>query len=598
MKYRSDIQILRGIAVLFVVLFHLGFSSLKSGFLGVDVFFVISGFLMAVLYDENNKSGFYLRRARRLLPPYYVVILLTLIASVLFTTMNEASQVINQAIYATAFASNIGFWMEASYFSKSHFNPLLHLWSLGVEIQFYIIVPIIFWLLKKSKVNYFLIMSISFFLCLVTVGISPKTSFFMMPLRLWEFLIGYGAAYYLTNSGSLRFYNYNWLGLFGLIFLLMIPFISIDGNALSFIYGHPGILALLVCLATASVLVFGLPSIVENFVVSKLLERLGKYSYSIYLIHFPVIVIYLSEPFSGTKLGADSFIDGLIISVLIIIASMLLYYFIESRKFKYSVKRLVIIPSIVLIGVILVLPAAQKLNTPTSEQLIFEASTDRSTYRCGKIIRVIDPIAISCDLTSEISNPRQSIMLVGNSHADSIKAALKEASIKNQTKVFFIVQNNPLMKNGITPEKIIEDAVIKKIDKLVLHFKSHSISNEVLQKFIKLARLEEIKVYFIEPVPIWDYHIPRGMYDLIVSNQNNIGVMTKADYLEKNLEQLKYIRAISDENFIVLPVVDLFCKPICEYSTDEGKPLYFDDDHLTITGSKKINDVFEVILNN
>ncbi|WP_199525230.1 acyltransferase family protein [Pseudoalteromonas sp. bablab_jr011] len=598
MNYRSDIQILRGIAVLLVVLFHLGFSSLKSGFLGVDVFFVISGFLMAVLYDEDNKSGFYLRRARRLLPPYYVVILFTLIASFLFTTMNEASQVINQTIYATAFASNIGFWMEASYFSKSHFNPLLHLWSLGVEIQFYIIVPIIFWLLKKSKINYFLIMSMSFILCLVVVGISPKTSFFMMPLRLWEFLIGYGAAYYFTNNGSLKFYKYNWLGLFGLTFLLMIPFISVDGDALSALYGHPGILALLVSLATASVLVFGLPSIVEKFMISKLLERLGKYSYSIYLIHFPVIVIYLSEPFSGTKLGADSFVDGLIISVLIIIASMLLYYFIESRKFKYSVRKLVIIPSIVLMGVILVLLFAQNIYIPKGEQLIFEASTDRSTYRCGKLIRVIEPRAISCDLTSEINSPNQKIMLVGNSHADSIKEALRETSIEHQTKVFFIVQNTPLMKNGITPEKIIEDAVSKKIDKLILHFKSHSISNEVLQNFIELAKFEGIKVYFIEPVPMWKHHIPSGMYSLMVNNEDKIGVMTKADYLEENLEQIKYIREIDDENFTSLPIVDLFCKPTCEYSTNKGVPLYFDTDHLTITGSKRINDVFEVILKN
>lgn len=139
MQYRADIQILRGISVLLVVLFHLGFSSFQSGFLGVDVFFVISGFLMAVLYNHNDVKGFFRRRALRLLPAYYVTIISTVILSTLFVTRNESVQVFEQAYFGSIFASNIGFWFENSYFSNSAFNPLLHLWSLGVEIQFYLI---------------------------------------------------------------------------------------------------------------------------------------------------------------------------------------------------------------------------------------------------------------------------------------------------------------------------------------------------------------------------------------------------------------------------------------------------------------------------
>ena len=124
MKYRLDIQILRGLAVLFVVLFHLGFDFIKSGFLGVDIFFVLSGFLMAILYDNKNKMHFISRRAKRLLPAYYTVIIITLISAFLFTTKNETMQVIDQALFSIGYASNIGFWMQNSYFSKSEFNPL------------------------------------------------------------------------------------------------------------------------------------------------------------------------------------------------------------------------------------------------------------------------------------------------------------------------------------------------------------------------------------------------------------------------------------------------------------------------------------------
>ena len=96
MNYRADIQILRGVSVILVVLFHLGFSSIQSGFLGVDVFFVISGFLMAVLYKSSDISGFYLRRARRLLPAYYATIFFTLLFTYFLTTPNETTQVDTQ----------------------------------------------------------------------------------------------------------------------------------------------------------------------------------------------------------------------------------------------------------------------------------------------------------------------------------------------------------------------------------------------------------------------------------------------------------------------------------------------------------------------
>ncbi|MEM6988200.1 MAG: acyltransferase, partial [Pseudomonadota bacterium] len=202
MNYRIDIQILRGVSVLLVVLFHFGFSAAQSGFLGVDVFFVISGFLMAVLYKQSDILGFFTRRAKRLLPPYFVVIAATLCASFLFVTRNESAQVVTQAWFGTFYLSNIGFWMQNSYFSKAEFNPLLHLWSLGVEIQFYLCIPILVWFFNKWKLLLPLFLALSLALCLVMLGISGKTSFFMMPLRTWEFLLGFGTALYLCKNGN------------------------------------------------------------------------------------------------------------------------------------------------------------------------------------------------------------------------------------------------------------------------------------------------------------------------------------------------------------------------------------------------------------
>lgn len=596
MNYRSDIQILRGVAVAFVVLFHFGFSSLQSGFLGVDIFFVISGFLMAVLYNNSYKVEFYIRRAKRLLPAYYVVIFFTLVFSYLVTTPNETEQVITQVKYASVFSSNVGFWMQNSYFSKSEFNPLLHLWSLGVEIQFYLIVPILYWMFSKNKYMYLLALLSSLVLCFMIVGISPKTSFFMLPLRLWEFLIGYGAAHYFTNKGALKVGDYKWLGLCGLITLCVIPFFSVNGESLSAINGHPGLFALLVSVATALVLIFGLPTFIENLKFSKLLERTGKYSYSIYLVHFPIIVIYLSEPFTGTNLSVSSFKDGFTLLILIALSSIALYYFVESKKINFSMKKLVIGASVSLLLLSVILPLVQAHFSVKKEKLIFGAFSDRTTYRCGKLIRVLEPTALSCDLTPNINNPKQRVMLVGNSHSDSIKATFLERAQLVSSKLFFMVPNDPLMTDSVSAKDVIDDAVSKKVNKLVLHYKSFSISNGAIFDIVSLSEKANIKVFFIEPVPIWSINIPGAMYQNFIEGAQTIEKMTNLDYANYNLKQLDFVRSIESKNFTTVSVVEYFCNPECEYSNNNGAPLYFDSHHLTITGSSRLRSVFDNIL--
>lgn len=593
MEFRQDIQILRGVAVLFVVLFHLEIAGLSSGFLGVDVFFVVSGFLMAILYKEGETRKFFERRAKRLMPAYFFTVGLTLFASLFLVLPSELGQVVTQSIYSIFFANNIGFWMQSSYFSKSDFNPLLHLWSLGVEVQFYLITPLLAWFFRKSKFFLPLLLIFSLILCVFVVGISPKTSFFMMPLRMWEFLIGFMAAAYFTINGNLKYKNLEMLGFFGFLVLIIIPFLNVDGESLSRIYGHPGLYALLVCLATGCVIIFGLPSIVVNSKLGKLFTNIGNYSYSIYLVHFPIIVLYLYEPFSGTKLYPESYIDKIILGLLIVFASILMHKFVETRKFS-KIGKVYLISFAALIGLMGMTKIAPQMYSQ-EQQNIFNGISDRDTYRCGKIMRITDPSAISCKLNS--SEHMDSVLLVGNSHADSIKKAFSSVMDDNKYNTYFLVSNTPMMGNDVPPKEIINDAVKKEVSWIFLHYKSGGLDLNKLDELIRLGAPKNIKVTVILPVPMYEYSpyyessIPKTLFN------NKESKLTYSQYLSMNNEVIDTVKKlqIKFHNFNYVETASIFCNPICIISDDNKKPYYFDDDHLTLTGAEILKPTFEKI---
>lgn len=588
MNKRNDIQILRALAVIFVVLFHLEITGIESGFLGVDVFFVVSGFLMAILYKPGEMKNFLTRRARRLLPAYFATIFLTLLASIFIVLPSELGQVATQSIYSLFFANNIGFWMQNSYFSKSDFNPLLHLWSLGVEIQFYLIVPILVWFFRKSRIFLPLILMGSFLSCLFIVGISPKTSFFMMPLRVWEFLIGFVVAYYFTNNGNIKTSKYEWLGLMGLIGLCVIPFLNIDGQSLNRLEAHPSFYALFVCILTSLVLIFGLPKSLKDGFLGGFFAKIGDYSYSIYLAHFPIIVLYLYKPFSGTILQPDNYLDKIILLVLITIFSIFIHKYVEIRRIS-SVGKVYGIS----LASIFVLMCITKF-TPTimysqNEQNIFNSLEDRSTYRCGKMIRITDPSAISCKVNPESFD--SSVLLVGDSHADSIKQAFVEISSENKKNTYFIVSNTPLIDNLVTPEKLFLEAKKLKTHHIVLHYSPGALKVETLQKVLQLAQQNSVKIDLILPVPVYKDSIPKLLF---LEQSEKINAKS---YLAGHAEYFNQLKALENQYgiFNTYDVYQVLCKPDCVIETVDHEPYYFDNNHLTLTGAQELKPIFEKV---
>ena len=592
MEYRQDIQILRGYAVLIVVLFHLGLTQFSSGFIGVDIFFVISGFLMAIIYKHDDILNFYLRRAKRLLPAYFVVVIATLITAFWINTPNEFDQVAKQVFYASMFTSNIGYWLQDTYFSKANYNPLLHLWSLSVEIQFYLFFPVMTCFFRLHKYCFWLLLFLSLILCFFVLMVSPKTAFFLLPFRVWEFLIGYGAAKYFTEKGKVRNSKLSKIGLVCFILLLFSPAIPISGDSTNLISGHPGVVALLVSILTGGVLVCGIPGYVVKATKAIGIEVLGKYSYSIYLVHFPVIVLYLSEPFSGTVLYATEGNDLLGILVITFILSFVSFHVVE--KYGALVARIPVLLLAISVTVISAysLPILQLTGTSEITKSIFAAQKDRDEYRCGKVFRVLNPISLSCELNvSPDGVSSKSILLVGNSHADSIKGTFASVAESYGWRVRFMVSNKPLMKNGITASQIIDEANLHSINIVVLHYSPNGLDLTNVKEFVSKAAKSGLHVELIEPIPIWDQHVPKLLYDH-ATNGAKLPTQSFQGYMEGNADLFSGLDGIDSVNFKRTSVANSFCNSECLLKDSAGNLLYFDESHLTLSGSDLLIDVF------
>ena len=281
MKYRTEIDGLRAVAVLLVVLFHADSRICSGGYVGVDVFFVISGYLITSIISREVEQGkfslirFYERRARRILPAYFVTVLFVLSASWCLV-LPSAFKAVGRAVAASTLSlSNVLFWAEDGYFAAaSEEKPLLHTWSLGVEEQFYLILPVLFLLARlrrRSTLIMSMCLSASFFTSLVFLRTSPSSSFFLLPARAWELLIGsLLSTISAKDSISTRFGT--WISTAGIVTILSTAWGYTVGTA------FPGENALLPCIGAAAVIYGGREGFVRRVLSTGPLVFLGKIS--------------------------------------------------------------------------------------------------------------------------------------------------------------------------------------------------------------------------------------------------------------------------------------------------------------------------------
>ena len=315
--YRSDIQALRGFAILIVVIYHMGFA-FPGGFIGVDIFFVISGFVITQLLMREDKTldsdllvKFFSQRVRRLLPALAVLIVTTMTLSILFMSpLGEQQEIAQTARFSSVFSTNFYFFFQSNYWTLTE-NPFRHLWSLAVEEQFYLIFPFIVVLLRrlgcplksKKALSIFIFIAVLSFIgsYILSSGyritqLPTRFAFFGTPWRFWELLAGSATAIILALVNKI--YLPKTTSLVGLLMVIWPVF------TLNSFTPFPGTAAVAPVLGTSFLLFAG--SKFSNNPSNRLLrpfEKLGDVSYSWYLWHWPIIV-FLKKAYPDSLFAA------------------------------------------------------------------------------------------------------------------------------------------------------------------------------------------------------------------------------------------------------------------------------------------------------
>ena len=431
MKYRPEIDGLRSLAIIPVVLFHAGFEIFSGGFVGVDVFFVISGYLIAsIILSEIQANtfsyiSFYERRIRRILPALLVVILSSLAISLVISLPEQVIQTAEASVFAIFGVSNIYFWSQSGYFApNSDYTMLLHTWSLGVEEQFYIFLAPLILLVYRFQWKLALVVGLSLPL-LFMAGFwlslnKPSVAFYLLPARAWELGLGVALAVGLFPPAKRKKIAAT-IASVGFVLVVASAF-QIDKTMI-----FPGWVALLPCLGAAAMIhSASSENSVGRFLALPPLRFIGLLSYSLYLWHWPVFValrMYTAEP----HLSSTSAMVGILVSLALSIAT---WKFVETpfrsqrtMSFKRVLAGAGAVGSLcVALATVAILSAGFPDRLNERSKKLFSATKDTNPLgdRCPRMHAIDDPACRFGDPNAEID-----FILVGDSHAGAIRPAIE-----------------------------------------------------------------------------------------------------------------------------------------------------------------------------
>ena len=609
--YREDIQGLRAIAVLGVVLFHINPASLPGGYIGVDVFFVISGYLIMgfiwrdLLKGEFNLISFYTKRVKRLFPALFTMVIASSIAAYFILMPQETTGFFKSLISTLFYFSNFYFYAESNYFNSAmQFSPLLHTWSLSVEEQFYIFFPIILMLIyTRRKVHLFKILLalaiISLFLSEVLIYWDQSFSFFSSPTRFFQFIIGGLVSITLQKQIFSKTTN-DYLSGVGLIIIILCMFLYSDTTS------FPGLNALLPSFATALILFSGENSRYTNiFLSNPLFKLIGNSSYSLYLWHWPLIVFYKLEFNSNTNTFEQ--ISLLIVSILF---GYLSWKYIENTTkalhTERNLKPIYLSLGVSLLTISLTFVAFKNLPSRSLEKEALASKYQKylnyssSQFRAGK-----------CFLTSKYNNidffdkteciqyaqDKKNYLLIGESHAAHYYSALYENKKDDET-ISQITASGcyPILayKGSKRCTDLVrwayEDLIIKKhFHTIILSARWRNLDKKSLIQTINMLLKHTDNVVILGPTMEYQQPLPRLLMNLALDEDTKSIYKTAGKYQEISETDNLMKSGLTGPRVKYISVLNLLCDiDGCSTITPTGVPIAFDYGHFTHSGASYI----------
>ncbi len=625
MIYRKEIDGLRALAIVPVLIFHFFPSNFPLGYLGVDLFFVISGYLITcILVDELDTGsftfrGFYIRRVKRILPATLIVLIPTSIFALILLSSPDLLRYIKSLLSTLSFTANIYFWRSGGYFSTNdELKPLLHMWSLGVEEQFYLIFPIaLFALFTLFKQHRYRLVAIAFFaacsfilnIYILSIG-GANPAFFLLPTRIWQF--AFGALIALTTSKVLETkMSHEVVALFGILLI-----------SVNYYFTLPTLpSATLMTLGIGLLLWHRVPA---NTVAGKMLTFkpivfLGLISFSLYLWHWPILV-YLKYVYIQS-LPLYALIIGMLLTLLL---SYLSWKYIEvpfrKTKSKKSILLFVGGGYVSLIIVILITALNNGFPSRHSQAVNNIANSVASNYRCSAFSFISYGGSVAC-LVGDLSNKKHEVALYGNSHALMYGPAFISV-LNNYSKSGLIIPLtgclpttevnisqdcfSPAQKNF---EAVLSDEHIKTViialtwyeDDLItdkgatIKDKGFSVRKKSIINLVRNIEQSGKQVYLIGPISIPNFNFASIVSRQLIFDERSQPVLSSPrDNFDKKFGDVISKLEHELDDHLILPHTFLCDSYNCYFGTD-NVAYFADGDHLSLDGAMMMRPLFKDI---
>ena len=617
-KYRPDIDGLRAFAVLPVIFFHLHLVGFSGGYVGVDIFFVISGYLITgLIYGEMQKKTFslktfYIRRIRRIAPALLITLFTVATFSFLILKPEELRSFGLSLALQLISAQNFVFFSEGEYFLGADLKPLLHTWSLAVEEQFYLFWPLLLLGIRRFsfKVKLLFIATImlgSFAVNLGLMGVSPKASFFLLPPRAWELVAGGLIALLETKSQFRKVLSHNLRTLLGLVGFSLICFSIFRLTSET---PFPGSAALLPVTGTVFLLISGVGSLtlIGRILSFRPIVLIGLISYPMYLWHWPIISLL-----HQFRINPSAPLNLVLIIFATVFLSVITYRYIETpirtKRWLPTTKHLLVVAGsgfviVASFGTHVFITDGASYRYPSVARNLLTAPLAARTQRCGLIFKVLNPRSPVCTLVADPTATRR-VLLWGNSHADHWSGLFTDLAQESSSAFYLNARNcratpdHDFCGNHVQ-KAIFEFIALEHVTDVVLPstgYGSYQIADDVFERNLKdlvqkLAGLG-VRTWLVIDIPSGESLSPIVAYEKNPTNPK-LGSIPLSKYMKTKVREQELFESLS-RSFSEVRVIDPSLS-LCDFESCLGgknsMAWYRDTSHVSDTGAKAAREQF------